>query len=67
MTVLAPDRLAAALAALASEPAPTVLAGGTDLMVELNYGLRRPIDVLGAGEETDVLRAVRAERMDLFA
>ena len=30
-------------------------------------GNRRPIDVLGAGEETDVLRAVRAERMDLFA
>jgi uncharacterized protein (DUF2384 family) len=30
-------------------------------------GDRRPIDVLGACEETDVLRAVRAERMDLFA
>ena len=30
-------------------------------------GDRRPIDVLGAGEETDVLRTVRAERTDLVA
>ena len=46
MTVLVPDRLDDALAALDSDPALTVLAGGTDLMVELNYGRRRPIDVL---------------------
>jgi CO/xanthine dehydrogenase FAD-binding subunit len=46
VTVLVPDRLDDALAALDSEPAPTVLAGGTDLMVELNYGRRRLIDVL---------------------
>jgi CO/xanthine dehydrogenase FAD-binding subunit len=46
VTVLVPDRLDDALAALDSDPALTVLAGGTDLMVELNYGQRRPLDVL---------------------
>ena len=46
MTALLPDRLDDALAALAGDPPPTVLAGGTDLMVELNYGHRRPDTVL---------------------
>lgn len=46
MTVLAPDLLADALAALGADPAPTVLAGGTDLMVDVNYGRRRPGDVV---------------------
>ena len=46
MTVLVPDHLDAALSALADDPALTVLAGGTDLMVELNYGQRRPDGVL---------------------
>ena len=30
-------------------------------------GDRRPIDVLRAGEETDVLRAIRVEHADSFA
>ena len=42
MTVTAPTSLADALAALADEPASLVLAGGTDLMVQVNEGLRRP-------------------------
>ena len=46
MTVLAPDRLDIALSALADDPGLTVLAGGTDLMVEVNYGHRRPDGVL---------------------
>jgi CO/xanthine dehydrogenase FAD-binding subunit len=46
VTVHAPDRLPDALAALAGAVAPTVLAGGTDLMVDVNYGRRRPGDVL---------------------
>ncbi|HEX6418967.1 MAG TPA: FAD binding domain-containing protein [Acidimicrobiales bacterium] len=46
MTVLRPDRLADALGALAADPPPVVLAGGTDLMVEVNYGRRRLGDVL---------------------
>jgi CO/xanthine dehydrogenase FAD-binding subunit len=46
VTVHAPDRLPDALAALAGDPAPTVLAGGTDLMVDVNYGRQRPGGVL---------------------
>jgi len=46
VTVLAPTRLDDAVAALAADPSLTVLAGGTDLMVALNYGQRRPAGVL---------------------
>jgi CO/xanthine dehydrogenase FAD-binding subunit len=46
VTVLAPTRLDDAVAALASDPSLTVLAGGTDLMVAVNYGQRRPAGVL---------------------
>src|SRR3954471_9877549 len=42
MTVTAPTSLADALAALADEPASLVLAGGTDLMVQVNESHRRP-------------------------
>jgi CO/xanthine dehydrogenase FAD-binding subunit len=61
MTVHAPDRLDDALAALEHEPAPTVLAGGTDLMVDVNYGRRRPDDVLSL-RRLDALRGWRLER-----
>jgi CO/xanthine dehydrogenase FAD-binding subunit len=37
-----PNSVDAAVAALAGNPAATVLAGGTDLMVEVNDGRRRP-------------------------
>jgi len=40
--VLVPTSLDAALEALAAHPDAHVLAGGTDLMVEVNYGHRRP-------------------------
>jgi len=46
VTTLVPDRLDDALSALADDPGLTVLAGGTDLMVEVNYGQRRPDGVL---------------------
>ena len=46
MTVLTPLRLDGALAALASDPSLTVVAGGTDLMVEVNSGRRRPTGLL---------------------
>jgi CO/xanthine dehydrogenase FAD-binding subunit len=46
VTVLAPTRLEDAVAALAADPTLTVLAGGTDLMVAVNYGERRPAGVL---------------------
>src|SRR5947209_5402374 len=35
-----------ALAALAARPSSDVLAGGTDFMVEVNFGRRRPDDVV---------------------
>lgn len=46
MSVLVPTSLEGALQALAEHPDATVLAGGTDLMVELNSGHRRPSDVV---------------------
>ena len=46
MSVLVPYALDEALAHLALHPDATVLAGGTDLMVELNAGHRRPTGVL---------------------
>lgn len=46
MSVVAPRDLDGALRALADEPDLTVLAGGTDLMVEVNFGYRRPERVL---------------------
>ena len=42
MTVVLPRSLDEALAALAAEPDAHVLAGGTDFMVEVNFGHRRP-------------------------
>jgi CO/xanthine dehydrogenase FAD-binding subunit len=46
MPVIVPTSLDAALSALADDPSATVLAGGTDLMVELNSGLRRTESVV---------------------
>jgi CO/xanthine dehydrogenase FAD-binding subunit len=46
VTLLAPTRLDDALAALDGDHSLTVLAGGTDLMVGVNYGERRPAGVL---------------------
>jgi CO/xanthine dehydrogenase FAD-binding subunit len=61
VTVLAPDRLSDALTALAGDPAPIVLAGGTDLMVDVNYGRRRLDDVVSLRRLGD-LRGWRVER-----
>jgi CO/xanthine dehydrogenase FAD-binding subunit len=49
MPVTVPQTLDAALAALASDPQATVLAGGTDLMVEVNDGRRRLDHVISIG------------------
>jgi CO/xanthine dehydrogenase FAD-binding subunit len=46
MPVTVPTSLDAALSALADDPTATVLAGGTDLMVELNSGHRRTNSVV---------------------
>ncbi len=49
MPVIVPDSLETALAALADHPDATVLAGGTDLMVEVNDGRRALADVVAIG------------------
>ncbi len=46
MAVLLPSSLDEAIDALARHPDAHVLAGGTDLMVEVNGGHRRPVDVV---------------------
>jgi len=46
MDVTRPTTLSGALDALDSDPAATLLAGGTDLMVEVAYGARRPASVI---------------------
>ena len=46
MSVLVPTSLADAVAALASRPGAVLLAGGTDLMVEVNFDRRRPERIL---------------------
>lgn len=43
-----------ALAAKASQPDAQLLAGGTDLMVEVNLAFRRPQDVIGIGTVTEL-------------
>ena len=49
MSVLISTTLAEALSALAAEPTSMVLAGGTDVMVEVNSGHRRPQAVIAVG------------------
>jgi CO/xanthine dehydrogenase FAD-binding subunit len=67
MTVTAPTSLADALTALAEEPASLVLAGGTDLMVQVNEGLRHlglaPVLALAAVPE---LRSVQRQGDELL-
>jgi CO/xanthine dehydrogenase FAD-binding subunit len=49
MSVLIPATLAEALTALDDAPTSMVLAGGTDAMVEINGGHRRPDSVIAVG------------------
>lgn len=56
MEVLRPRELDAALEALATHPEPTVLAGGTDLMVEVNFGHRRPRTVVAVRRVEELAR-----------
>ncbi|MEP7202095.1 MAG: FAD binding domain-containing protein [Ilumatobacteraceae bacterium] len=49
MSVVISTTLAEALGALAAQPSSTVLAGGTDVMVEVNGGHRRPDAVIAVG------------------
>jgi len=58
--VLLPSSLDEALAALATDPERHVLAGGTDSMVEVNYGHRRPAGIVSL-RRVDELRGWRVE------
>lgn len=49
MSVLTPTTLADALSAVAAAPSSMILAGGTDAMVEINGGHRRPDAVIAVG------------------
>jgi len=46
MTVSMPSSLDETLRLLSEDPAATILAGGTDAMVEINYEHRRPVSVV---------------------
>jgi xanthine dehydrogenase iron-sulfur cluster and FAD-binding subunit A len=59
-----PGSLTEALGLLGDDPSLTVLAGGTDLMVELNYGRYRPGGVLSL-RRVDELRGWRVEGSDV--
>jgi CO/xanthine dehydrogenase FAD-binding subunit len=54
MTVLVPTTLGDALASLGEDPSCLVLAGGTDLMVQVNEGLCHPERVLALGALTEL-------------
>jgi CO/xanthine dehydrogenase FAD-binding subunit len=59
VTVHRPTSLAAALDALATVPDALVLAGGTDVMVAVNEGLRRPAEVVALAGVTELQRVGR--------
>lgn len=54
MSVVTPLTLDDALAALADQPEAHVLAGGTDFMVEVNYGHRRPTAVIALAKVSEL-------------
>ena len=65
MSVVVPRSLDEVYAALAAEPDATLLMGGTDLMVEVNFGHRRPSGVV-ALTRVDELRGWRRDGDGLF-
>lgn len=65
MSVAVPTTLAEALAAVAAAPLATVVAGGTDLMVEVNSGHRSVADVVVVNRVAE-LRTWRHEGPSLY-
>src|SRR3954453_14192642 len=59
MSLLLPTSLDEAVGLLGDHPGALVLAGGTDLMVEINNGHRRPDDVVVAVNRIPRLRSWR--------
>lgn len=60
MTIARPTTLQGAVDAVAVSPEADLLSGGTDFMVEVNFGHRRPRDIV-ALRRVDELRALRRE------
>ena len=56
MSISTPSNLENALVVLAGDPDTQVLAGGTDFMVEVNFGHRRPTSVLSLGRCRELRR-----------
>ena len=54
MSCIAPTSLRVALDALAEDPHALVLAGGTDLMVEVNMGHRKPVNVVAVSRVAEL-------------
>src|SRR4051812_41909379 len=54
MPVLVPTTLDEAITMLADAPGSMVLAGGTDAMVEVNAGHRRPVDVVAVNRVAEL-------------
>jgi len=54
MPVLVPNTLDEAITMLADTPGAMVLAGGTDAMVEVNAGHRRPLDVVAVNRVAEL-------------
>jgi len=63
MSVTVPTSLDQALIALAADPEAHLLAGGTDLMVEVNFGHRRPESVIAVNR----IEELRGWSIDLTA
>ena len=61
MPVHLPDTVEAAVGHLAQHPQASVLAGGTDLMVEVNEGYRRPDDAVVVVNRIPELRSWRRD------
>ena len=60
MTVRIARDLGDALGALAADPHAVLLAGGTDLMVEINFGRKRPASII-ALDQVDELRSLERD------
>jgi CO/xanthine dehydrogenase FAD-binding subunit len=54
MSITVPDTLPAVYAALDADPEAQLLAGGTDFMVEVNFGHRRPSSVIALRNVTEL-------------
>ena len=56
MTVFVATSVGEALDALSASEPPEILAGGTDLMVEVNFGRRRPDAIVSIGRIASLRR-----------